>query len=51
MGPSPFGNVTVPWPVDKGSLKMAVAATLEWSVLEALLRKVLGGGPDLSASG
>lgn len=34
-----FGNVVIPWPVDKENMTMAAAATLEWSVVEALLQK------------
>jgi len=47
---SPFGNVTVPWPADKGGMTMAAAAAMEWGVLEALLKKVLGGAVGSSGA-
>lgn len=43
-----FGNVHVPWPVEKGKITFAEAAWLEGSVVGALLEKAeemgMGGG-------
>ncbi|KAI9817541.1 MAG: hypothetical protein M1827_001152 [Pycnora praestabilis] len=38
---SPFGNVLVAWPAEKGAMTIAAAAVAEWRVVEVLLRKVL----------
>lgn len=37
---SPFGNVVILWPANKGSLTMAQAAAIEWHAVEDLLRRV-----------
>lgn len=36
---SAFGNVDVPWPVEKGGMAFSAAAWLEWSVIGALLQR------------
>lgn len=37
---SPFGNVVIVWPANKGSLTMAQAAEIEWNAVEDLLRRL-----------